>query len=125
MAAEQEKTHYTREELQEFKEIILAKLKDARDEYESLRDSLRNSAEMSTDAFNMTEFGSEIHDKENTEMMMARSAKFIDSLERALIRIENGSYGRCKVSGKLISKERLRVVPHTETSIEAKRMQQG
>lgn len=116
----EEKTHYSKAELEEFKEIILKKLAEARDEYQSLQASLRNTAEMSSDAYNLTEFGSELHDKENNEMMISRTMKFIDSLERALIRIENGSYGRCKVTGKLIPKERLRVVPHTETSMEGK-----
>ena len=120
MSEQQKKTHYSREELEEFREIINRKLTEARDEYRSLQDALRNSSEMATDAYNITEFGAELQDKEQTEMMMSRTLKFIDALERALIRIENGSYGRCKVSGELISKDRLRVVPHTETSVEAK-----
>jgi RNA polymerase-binding transcription factor DksA len=120
----EEKNFYTKAELEEFKEIILKKLHEAKSEYKSLQESLRSVAETSADAFNMTEFGSEIFEKENTEMMLSRTAKFIDALERALIRIENGTYGRCKVTGKLIPKERLRIVPHTETSIEAKLNQQ-
>jgi RNA polymerase-binding transcription factor DksA len=68
----------------------------------------------------MTEFGAELQDKEQTELLMARTLKFVDALERAMIRIENGTYGRCRVTGQLIPKERLRLVPHTETSIEAK-----
>jgi RNA polymerase-binding transcription factor DksA len=120
MSIENEKTHYTKEELVEFRDLITQKLAEARAEYQSLQDALRNSAEMSTDSYNFTEFGSDIADKENTEMMLSRTAKFIDALERAMVRIENGTYGRCKVTGKLIPKERLRVVPHTETSIEAK-----
>jgi len=115
-----EKTHYSKEELEEFREIISAKLKEARGEYKSLQEALRNSAEMATDAYNMTEFGAELQDKEQTELLMARTLKFVDALERAMIRIENGTYGRCRVTGQLIPKERLRVVPHTETSIEAK-----
>lgn len=116
----EEKTHYSKQELEEFKEIIVKKLDEAKNEYKSLQEALRSSAEMSADSYNMTEFGSDLSDKESSEMMMGRTMKFIDSLERALIRIENGSYGRCKVTGKLIAKERLRVVPHTETSFEAK-----
>jgi len=117
----EEKTSYTREELEEFRHIIVAKLEEAKAEYRSLTDSLRNSTEMASDGYNMTEYGSDMLDKEQTEMLMARTSKFVEALERALIRVENGSYGRCKVTGKLIPKERLRVVPHTETSIEAKR----
>lgn len=122
MASEEkkEKIFYTKEELEEFRAIINKKLAVARDEYTSLEESLRNSSEASADGSNLTDAGSETLDKEQTEMFMARQMKFIDSLERALIRIENGSYGRCKVTGKLIAKERLRVVPHTESSMEAK-----
>lgn len=115
-----EKTHYTREELEEFRVIINRKLVEAREEYESLQDSLKNALENAADGFNRTEFGNDTSDKEQTEMFIARTLKFIDALERALIRIDNGTYGRCKVTGKLIPKERLRVVPHTETSMEAK-----
>jgi DnaK suppressor protein len=122
MASEEkkEKLFYSKEELEEFRAIINKKLAAAREEYNSLEESLRNSSEASSDGSNLTDAGSETLDKEQTEMFMARQMKFIDSLERALIRIENGSYGRCKVTGKLIAKERLRVVPHTESSMEAK-----
>lgn len=123
MSETHEKTSYSPEELEEFKAILDAKLLEAREEYASLQDSLQNSNEVSADGYNMTEYGTEMHDREQTEMLMARTGKFIDALERALIRIKNGTYGRCKVTGKLISKERLRVVPHTETSIEAKLQQ--
>ena len=116
----QEKTHYTREELEEFRVIILEKLKEAREENKNSQNSLRNSAETAGETYNKNEYGAEMQDKEHTEMLMMRNLKFIDALERALIRIENGSYGRCRVSGQLIPKERLRLVPHTETSIEAK-----
>jgi len=120
MAEEKEKTHYTREELEEFRVIINEKLAEARKDYENIRETLRNSTEIASESFNLTEYGTEMSDKEHNEMLLGRSAKFIESLERALIRVNNGTYGRCKVTGKLIPKERLRVVPHTETSIEAK-----
>jgi RNA polymerase-binding protein DksA len=116
----EEKTHYTAEELQEFKELILEKLDKARKEYKSLEESLRETAENAADGYNLTEYGTDTQEKEQLELFMMRQAKFIDSLERALQRIENGTYGRCKVTGKLIPKERLRAVPHTEISIEAK-----
>lgn len=116
----EEKTSYTREELEEFRQIITTKLDESREEYKSLQESLRNATEMSADGYNLTEFGSEMADREQAEMLLARTGKFINALERAMIRIENGTYGRCKITGKLIPKERLRLVPHTETSIEAK-----
>ncbi|MCE3007677.1 MAG: TraR/DksA family transcriptional regulator [Bacteroidetes bacterium] len=117
----EEKTHYAKGELQEFKDIIQDKLAEARQEYKTLQESLKQQgSEGGVDALNVTEMGTEFADKEQTEMLLARTGKFIDGLERALIRIENGTYGRCKVTGKLIPKERLRVVPHTETSLEAK-----
>lgn len=116
----EEKTHYSKEELVEFKDIILKKLAEAKDEETYLRDSLNSTAELAAEGFNATEFGSEMADKEQAEMLLARTLKFKDALERALVRIENGTYGRCKVTGKLIPKERLRIVPHTESSIEGK-----
>lgn len=123
MADTPEKTTYSKAELEEFRAIINAKLADAKEEYSGLQESLKTRNRASADGYNMTEYGSEMHDREQTEMLMARTGKFIDALERALIRIENGTYGRCKVTGKLIAKERLKVVPHTETSIEAKLQQ--
>lgn len=120
-----EKNSYSREELEEFRNIINTKLAESREEYKLGQESLRSSNEIAADGYNMTEFGTEMHDREQTEMMLARTGKFIDALERALVRIENGTYGRCKVTGKLIPKERLRLVPHTETSMEAKLAQQS
>jgi RNA polymerase-binding transcription factor DksA len=115
-----ERTSYSKEELEEFRAIINEKLAESRDEYKGQQEILRNSTEMAADGYNLTEFGSEMSDREQAEMLLARTGKFINALERALVRIENGTYGRCKVTGKLIPKERLRMVPHTETSIEAK-----
>lgn len=118
-----EKNFYSKVELEEFKAIINEKLAIARQEYKDLVESMQDSNLTSADGHNMTDFGSDTLEKEQTEMFMARQMKFIAALERALARIENGSYGRCKETGKLISKERLRAVPHTELSIEAKRDQ--
>jgi RNA polymerase-binding transcription factor DksA len=118
-----DRTSYSKEELEEFRVIINAKLVEAREEYRGQQDSLRNSTEMASDGYNLTEFGSEMADREQAEMLLARTGKFIDALERAMIRIENGTYGRCKVTGTLIPKDRLRLVPHTETTIEAKLQQ--
>ena len=125
MAEEKEKLFYNKSELEEFRTIINGKLAEAREEYKDLVESLKNSADMASDGGNMTEFGSDTSDKEQTEMFMARQRKFIDNLERALVRIENGTYGKCKTTGKLIPKERLRVVPHTESSMEAKLQQKN
>jgi RNA polymerase-binding transcription factor DksA len=120
MVAENEKLFYTREETAEFQALLEKKLAEARREYQSVRESLRSVVEMSGDAYNYVEFGSDLVDRENNEMMLMRMAKYIDSLERALLRIRTGTYGRCKETGKLIPKERLRVVPHTESAIEVK-----
>jgi RNA polymerase-binding transcription factor DksA len=117
---EKEKNFYSKAELEEFRVLITEKLHAAEREYKELAESLRDSNVSTADGYNMTDFGSDTLEKEQTEMFMARQ---IGSLQRALDRIENGSYGRCKETGKLISKERLRAVPHTELSIEAKRIQ--
>ena len=121
--ANKEKNFYSKAELEEFRVLINEKLEVARLEYKELVESLQDSNLTSADGYNMTDFGSDTLEKEQTEMFMARQMKFIGALERALVRIENGSYGRCKETGKLISKDRLRAVPHTELSIEAKREQ--
>jgi DnaK suppressor protein len=122
--SDNEKNFYTKAELEEFRVIIQKKLDAAKEEYTTLLEDLQASNDASADSYNLTEFGSDTSDKEQTEMFLSRQMKFVDSLERALMRIENGTYGRCKATGKLISKERLRAVPHTELSIEAK-MSQG
>ncbi len=119
-----EKNFYSKAELEEFRVLINEKLDVARLEYKELVGSMQDSNLTSADGYNMTDFGSDTLEKEQTEMFMARQMKFIGALERALARIENGSYGRCKETGKLIAKDRLRAVPHTELSIEAKRDQQ-
>ncbi len=120
MVTEKEKLFYTREETAEFQALLEKKLEAARHEYRSIRESLRSVVEMSADAYNYVEFGSDLVARENNELMLMRMAKYIDALERALVRIRNGVYGRCNVTGKLIPKERLRVVPHTESAIEVK-----
>jgi RNA polymerase-binding transcription factor DksA len=118
----EEKSHYSKAELEEFREIILRKLEESKGEYRRLQDMLQESNEMGSDSYNMTEFGAETLDKEQTEMFMAREARFMDNLGKALIRIENGSYGRCRVTGTLIPAARLRIVPHTLLSLEGKKL---
>jgi DnaK suppressor protein len=122
-----EKTRYSDEELQEFKQIILQKLEDARGELQNLQSFLNSANAHGTDdtasTFKILEDGSETLAKEEAGQLAARQNKFIEQLENALIRIENKTYGICRVTGKLIPKERLRAVPHTTQSMEAKLQQ--
>ncbi len=122
-----EKSRYSDEELVEFKEIITRKLNIAREELKFLQEQLQSENENGTDdtgsVYKTMEDGSSTLQKENNSQLAARQKKFIDNLEAALVRIENKTYGICKVTGKLISKERLRAVPHTTMSIEAKKNQ--
>jgi DnaK suppressor protein len=122
-----EKTRYSDKELQEFKDIIHKKLEDARKELANLQAALNSSNDHGTDdtasTFKVLEDGSDTLAKEEAGQMAARQKKFIEQLENALIRIENKTYGLCRVTGKLIPKERLRAVPHTTQSIEAKLQQ--
>jgi RNA polymerase-binding transcription factor DksA len=122
-----EKTRYSDSELQEFKEIILSKIADARGELKNLQAVLNSANEHGTDdtasTFKVLEDGSDTLAKEEAGQLAARQKKFIEQLENALVRIENKTYGICRVTGKLIPKERLRSVPHTTQSIEAKMQQ--
>lgn len=119
-----EKTRYSDSELQEFRDLINKKLTSAREELASLQEEISNTndhgIEDTNNAYKTLEDGSATHSKENLSQLAARQRKFIDNLEAALIRIENKTYGICKVTGKLIPKERLRAVPHTTMSVEAK-----
>ncbi|MGJ1205240.1 TraR/DksA family transcriptional regulator [Sphingobacterium lactis] len=122
-----EKTRYSDAELQEFKAIILEKLRVAKEELSSLTTSLSNSNANGTDdtagTYKTLEDGSATLEKEQINQLAARQKKFIDNLEAALVRIENKTYGVCRETGKLIQKERLKAVPHTTLSIEAKNKQ--
>jgi RNA polymerase-binding transcription factor DksA len=124
---ETEKNRYSDEELQEFKEIILRKLEEARKDFELLSEAFSNSSGQdindTSPTFKILEEGSQVLSKEENSQLAMRQAKFIKNLENALIRIENKSYGICRVTGKLIPKERLRVVPHATLSIDAKLQQ--
>lgn len=121
------KTRYSDSELAEFKELINQKLSEAQEDYNLLKSSLSNSDNHGTDdtgrTFNMMEDGSETLSREEVAQLAARQEKFIQSLQSALIRIENKTYGICRVTGKLIRKERLMLVPHATLSIEAKNAQ--
>ena len=122
-----EKTRYSDSELQEFKAIILEKLRIAREEFTMLSNTLSNSNANGTDdtagTYKTLEDGSATLEKEQTNQLAARQKKFIDNLEADLVRIENKTYGICRETGKLIQKERLKAVPHTTLSIEAKNRQ--
>jgi DnaK suppressor protein len=122
-----EKTRYSPEELQEFREIIEKKLDEARKDYELLKSAFSNSDDHGTDdtspTFKLLEEGSDVLSKEETGQLAARQKKFIENLEAALVRIQNNTYGICRVTGKLIPKERLKIVPHATLSIEAKNQQ--
>lgn len=118
------KTRYSDEELEEFRQIILIKLEKARKDLKLLTEAFSNSNEHdisdTSPTFKVLEEGYQVNSKEENSKLAARQDKFIKSLENALIRIENKTYGVCRVTGKLISKERLRIVPHATLSIEAK-----
>ncbi|MEN8249557.1 MAG: TraR/DksA C4-type zinc finger protein [Bacteroidota bacterium] len=124
MKAGEERTRYSDKELKEFESLILEKLEKAQHELNLLKQSLNRSLSSGTNDTNITskvlEDGAETSQKENVNELAARQQKFINNLNNALIRIKNGTYGLCKVTGKLIPKERLRAVPHTMMSIEAK-----
>lgn len=125
----EDKTRYSDEELKEFEVMIKAKLEKARDEFKILKDTLTRTNDEGTDSTSggntkVLEDGAETAEKENLSQLAARQLKYITNLENALIRIKNGTYGICSVTGKLISKERLIAVPHTTQSIEAKMMKQ-
>ncbi len=126
MSTTEEKKRYTDEELAEFKEIIEKKIVDAENDLELLKSSTsdeNNGTDDTSPTFKIMEDGSETLSKEETSQLAARQEKFINHLRAALLRIENKTYGICRKTGKLISKERLKVVPHATLSIEAKRMQ--
>ncbi|WPR74461.1 TraR/DksA family transcriptional regulator [Algoriphagus sp. NG3] len=122
--SKEEKTAYSAEELKEFEVIILKKLKSAKEELLSLKESLSKKNDSGTDFTSanskLLEDGADTLERESQNQLAARQQKFIYNLENALIRIKNGTYGVCVDSGKLISKERLMAVPHTMHSIEAK-----
>lgn len=122
-----EKTRYSDSELQEFKEIILRKLEEANKDLELLKEAYSNAGGQdindTSPTFKVLEEGSQVLSKEENSRLAMRQIKFIRDLENALIRIQNKTYGLCRVTGKLIPKERLRSVPHATLSIEAKNQQ--
>jgi len=123
----EERNRFTDEELKEFRELIDKKLADAREDLRQLKQSLSyaddNSTNDTASSFKMMEDGSETMSREETAQLASRQEKFIGHLESAMRRIENKTYGICRETGKLIRKERLRLVPHATLSIEAKQQQ--
>lgn len=121
------KNAYTNKELKEFKELILTKIERAEEDLALLKSAYANDADNGTEdtapTFKAFEEGSTTLSKEENMKLAMRQEKFLNNLKNALIRIENKSYGVCRVTGKLISKDRLKLVPHATLSIEAKKMQ--
>lgn len=122
MAENNEKTRYSDEELQEFKQVILDKLAVARENYDLLMSRIMKDE--SDSGFKVLEEGAATLEKEEASQRAARQQDFIKKLQGALVRIENKTYGVCRVTGKLIPKERLMAVPHTTLSVEGKEIEQ-
>ena len=119
-----EKTRYSDKELEEFKQLIIGKIEKAQKDYDLLRNALTNSDNNDTQdtspTFKVLEEGAAVLSKEETGKLAQRQLQFVQHLKAALIRIENKTYGVCRETGKLISKERLLAVPHATLSIDAK-----
>lgn len=124
---ETEKTRYADAELEEFRALINEKIEKASEQLELIKSAYKNDSNNGTDdtspTFKAFDEGSEVMSKEANSQLAIRQEKFIRDLRNALVRIENKTYGICRVTGKLINKERLRLVPHATLSIEAKNKQ--
>lgn len=118
---------FTDEELNHFKELILKRRRAAKEDIDRMRAQIEEAREQAGDntaySFHMADAGTDAMEREKLHLMIARQQKYIGYLDRALERIENDTYGICKVTGKPIAKERLEAVPHTEISIDAKKEQ--
>jgi len=123
----EERLRYSDAELEEFRQIILEKIERAQEQLELIKSAYMNDVDNGTDdtspTFKAFEEGSLVMSKESNSQLAIRQEKFIRDLKNALIRIENKTYGICRVTQKLIDKERLKLVPHATLSIEAKNMQ--
>lgn len=121
---DKEKTRYTEAELEEFRELIIKKLESAKSEFKTFQNQLKDGSENGADSTNNNyltlDDGADTAEKENLNQLAAHQLKFIKNLEAAMVRINNGTYGICKTTGKLIPKERLKLVPHTTQTVEAK-----
>ena len=125
--SEEIKDRYNDADLEEFKVLILDKIDTAKTQLQLIESAYRNDSNNGTDdtspTFKAFDEGSEVMSKETSSQLAIRQEKFIRDLNNALIRIENKTYGVCRVTKKLINKERLKLVPHATLSIEAKNMQ--
>ncbi len=123
----EEKIRYSDADLAEFKEIIIKKMDKAKADLDLIKSAYMNDLNNGTDdtspTFKAFEEGSESMSKEANSQLAIRQEKFLRDLKNALFRVENKTYGVCKVTGKLINKERLKIVPHATMSIEAKNLQ--
>lgn len=119
-----ENTAFTEEDFEHFNQLILERRQEAIDDIERMRSQLEDAREQAENdtaySFHMADAGTDAMEREKLYLMIARQQKYVGYLDRALERIQNRTYGICKVTGKPISKERLEAVPHTEISIEAK-----
>ncbi len=124
MSEQEEKTRYSENELVEFEQIIIKKLEATNSEVNFIKETLSRKNDNGTDNTSVgsktLEDGADVREKEQLSQSAARLQKFASQLEAALIRIKNGTYGICKDTGKLIPKDRLKAVPHTQQTIEAK-----
>ena len=122
-----EVVRYSDADLKEFKALIEEKIVKAKEDLDLIKSAYMNDLNNGTDdtspTFKAFEEGSETMSKEANTQLALRQEKFIRDLQNALVRIENKSYGVCRVTGKLIAKERLKLVPHATLSIEAKKME--
>jgi RNA polymerase-binding protein DksA len=122
-------TPFSDDELEHFKDLLLQRRREAKEEVEQMREQIEQAKEQSGDntayGVHMADAGTDAMEREKLHLMIARQQKYIGYLERALERIGNGTYGVCRVTGEPISKERLEAVPHTEISIEAKRQEKS
>jgi DnaK suppressor protein len=122
-----EKLRYGNDDLAYFKNILLTKIQEATEQYELIKSAYMNNASNGTEdtapQFKAFDEGSAVMSKETSSQLAIRQEKFLRDLKNALVRIENKSYGVCRVTGKLINKKRLELVPHATLSIEAKNMQ--
>jgi DnaK suppressor protein len=124
---QENKEKFNDKELLEFKTLIKAKITKAQEQLELIESAYRNDSDNGTNdtspTFKAFDEGSEVMSKETSSQLAIRQEKFIRDLKNALVRIENKTYGICRVTGKLINPERLKLVPHATLSIEAKNMQ--
>ncbi len=121
---EERKTPFSDEELEHFRELILQRRREAKAEIDQMRKQIEDAKEQSDDntayGIHMADAGTDAMEREKLHLMIARQQKYIGYLDRALERIDNKTYGICRVTGEPISKGRLEAVPHTEISIDAK-----